>query len=69
MVKLKITYEDAVHEIEEILNEIEHGDLDVDKLSEKVKRVTILIKHCKSKLQSTEEEINAILGDQIEEKE
>jgi len=64
MSKQKISYSEAVNEIEEILNQIENGELDVDELSEKVKRVTLLIKICKSKLKSTEEEINTILGEQ-----
>jgi exodeoxyribonuclease VII small subunit len=64
MSKQKISYSEAVNEIEEILNQIENGELDVDELSEKVKRVTLLIKICKSKLKSTEEEINTILGEE-----
>lgn len=64
MVKQKLSYSEAVIEIEEILKQIENGELDVDVLTEKVKRVTFLIKYCKSKLKSTEEEINAILGEE-----
>ena len=67
MSKQKISYSDAVNEIEEILKQIENGELDVDELSEKVKRVSSLIKICKSKLKSTEEEINAILAEEGEE--
>ena len=67
MSKQKISYSDAVNEIEEILKQIENGELDVDVLSEKVKRVTLLIKICKSKLKSTEEEINTILGEEDKE--
>jgi exodeoxyribonuclease VII small subunit len=63
MSKQKISYSEAVNEIEEILNQIENGELDVDELTEKVKRVTLLIKICKSKLKSTEEEIDSILGE------
>jgi exodeoxyribonuclease VII small subunit len=67
MSKQKISYSDAVNEIEEILNQIENGELDVDELTEKVKRVTMLIKSCKSKLKATEEEINTILGEEDKE--
>ena len=67
MSKQKISYSDAVNEIEEILNQIENGELDVDELTEKVKRVTSLIKICKSKLKSTEEELNTILGEEDKE--
>ena len=61
MSKQKISYSEAVNEIEEILSQIENGELDVDELTEKVKRVTILIKICKTKLKSTEEELKSIL--------
>lgn len=62
--KQKMTYTDAVREIEEILRQIEEGEPDVDQLTDKVKRVTTLIKFCKAKLKSAEEEINAILGEE-----
>jgi exodeoxyribonuclease VII small subunit len=69
MTKQKISYSEAVSEIEEILNQIENGELDVDELTEKVKRVTMLIKICKTKLKSTEEELKSILGEKDMEEE
>jgi len=69
MVNKKLTYTEAINEIEEILQQIEDGELDVDKLTEKVKRVSALIKFCKAKLQSTEKEVNTILGEENEDEE
>jgi len=57
----KITYEEAFRELKEIVNEIEEGDISVDELSTKVKRASKLIKICKGKLTSTEEDVNKIL--------
>lgn len=57
----KITYEEAFRELKEIVNEIEEGDISVDELSAKVKRASKLIKICKGKLTSTEEDVNKIL--------
>ena len=57
----KISYSEAIAEITDILNQIEKGELDVDELTEKVSRVTFLIKTCKSKLMSAEKEIETIL--------
>ena len=57
MTKKKISYNEAIEEIEEILQKIENEELDVDELSEKVKRVSSLIKICKQKLYKTEEEV------------
>ncbi|MCK5169495.1 MAG: exodeoxyribonuclease VII small subunit [Bacteroidales bacterium] len=63
MAKKDISYNDAVAEIEEILHQIENEELDIDILSEKVKRVSILLKLCKNKLHQTEEEVQKILDD------
>ncbi|MCG8578683.1 MAG: exodeoxyribonuclease VII small subunit [Bacteroidales bacterium] len=63
MTKKKLTYNEAVSEIEEILQLIENEELDVDELSAKVKRVSALIKTCKDKLHKTEEEVEKILKD------
>ena len=64
MAKQEITYKAAVEEIEDILEKIEEGQLDVDELTTNVKRVTDLLKICKSKLQRTENEVNKILEDE-----
>jgi exodeoxyribonuclease VII small subunit len=63
MMKNKITYAEAIAELEEIVNEIENEDIGVDELSEKVKRASELIKICKDKLHKTEEEVSAVLKD------
>jgi exodeoxyribonuclease VII small subunit len=63
MAKKEITYNDAVIEIDEILNQIENDDLNIDDLSEKVKRVSFLLKTCKKKLVKTETEIQKVLDD------
>lgn len=57
----KINYTDAFEELQTIVSEIEDGEISVDELSAKVKRATELIKICKSKLTSTEEDVNKIL--------
>ncbi|MBI4653597.1 MAG: exodeoxyribonuclease VII small subunit [Nitrospirae bacterium] len=54
-------YADAFQELQRIVSEIERGQISVDELSEKVKRAAQLIKICKSKLTSTEEDVNKIL--------
>ena len=54
-------YTQAFEELQKIVNEIENGKISVDELSEKVKRATELIVICKTKLNSTEENVNKIL--------
>jgi exodeoxyribonuclease VII small subunit len=61
MTKQKLSYSEAVAEIEAILGQIEEGKLDVDELAEKVSRVTELLKFCRDKLYLTEKQISQIL--------
>lgn len=63
MAKKNPTYSEAVAQIEEILEQIENGELDVDQLAEKVKQASELLKLCRGKLFETEKEIDRILKD------
>jgi len=62
----KTTYQEAIDEIELILSQIENEELDIDELSEKVRRGAFLLKFCKDKLQKTNEEVEKILGEMEE---
>ncbi|HDR50881.1 MAG TPA: exodeoxyribonuclease VII small subunit [Mariniphaga anaerophila] len=66
MATKKVTYNEAVSEIEEILEKIESEELDVDELTEKVKRVSVLLKICKDKLLKTNEQVEQILKEMEE---
>ena len=57
----EIKYTEAFEELQQIVADIEDGEITVDELSIKVKRAAELIKICKSKLTSTEEDVNEIL--------
>lgn len=63
MTKKEFSFNEAVIRIEEILKNIESGELDVDKLSIEVKQASELIKQCQKKLKTTEDEINSIFKD------
>lgn len=54
-------YTEAFAELQEIVAEIEQGEISIDELSEKVKRASILIAVCKAKLTATEADVSAIL--------
>ena len=66
MTTKKVTYQEAIDEIEEILAKIEKEELDIDELAEKVKRVSVLLKSCREKLRQTNEEVEKILGEMDE---
>jgi len=57
----KPSYTEAFAELQTIVSEIEDGEISVDELSQKVKRAALLIKICKAKLSTTEEDVNKIL--------
>ena len=59
----KINYTEAYSELQKIVSEIEQGNITVDELTDKVKRATELIKICKNKLSTTEEDVNKILAE------
>jgi exodeoxyribonuclease VII small subunit len=59
--KKAVSYNEAMAEVEDILEKIENEELDVDDLAEKVKRVSVLLKICKDKLLKTNEQVEQIL--------
>lgn len=59
----KTSYTEAKKELEAIVSAIESGELDVDALTEKVKRASELITFCKEKLTKTDKELQKILDD------
>ncbi len=63
MTKKRLSYNEAISEIEKILDQMEKEDLDVDDLSAKVKRVSELISLCRTKLSTTEAEVEKILNE------
>jgi exodeoxyribonuclease VII small subunit len=54
-------YTKAFEELKGIVSDIDRKEIQVDDLAEKVKRAAQLINICKSKLDSTEEDVNRIL--------
>lgn len=63
MSKKSISYKAALERIEEIVDIIENQQPDIDGLSNLVKEATSLIKDCKLRLKTTENELNTSLED------
>ena len=59
--KNELLYTVAFEELQQIVRDMEAGEITVDELSVKVKRAAELIAICKNKLSSTEEDVNLIL--------
>lgn len=58
----KINFEQAIEELETIVSKMESGELNLDAITEKLKRAQKLIKLCKDRLTKTDEEIKKILS-------
>lgn len=57
----KMSYAQVKEELEKIVSAMESGQLDVDALTEKVKRASELIAFCKEKLTKTDTQLQKIL--------
>lgn len=55
-----IGYEDAVTELEEILDALSDDDINVDELAERVKRATELVKVCRERIAAARLEVKEI---------
>ena len=61
--KEEMKYEAAFAELQAIVRKMENDELDIDQMSEQLKRAQQLIKLCKEKLTKTDEEIKKILAE------
>ncbi len=59
----EINYEASMKQLEEIVQKMESGQLDIDSMSSELKKAKVLIKQCKDKLTKTDEEIKKILSE------
>lgn len=59
--KKNFKYEEAVEQLEQIVRKMENDELDIDSLTDELRKAQELIKLCKAKLTSTDEEIKKML--------
>ena len=57
------TYAAASAELEQILQDIESGEIDLDVLTDKVERAATLLAFCRQKLAATETKVKKITAD------
>ena len=63
MSKLKPTYTEAVTELENILAELENNsEVNMDAISEKVKRAAVLMEICKKQLHELDDELEKMMA-------
>ncbi len=59
----KLTYNQAITELDAILRHMQSDNCDIDKLAALTRRATELLRECRSRLTTTSEELKAILDD------
>ena len=59
--KKTMTYEESMARIEQIVRQIESGEMNIDDLAKNLKEAQELIKSCKDKLTKVEEDIKQII--------
>lgn len=63
MAKEELKYEEAMATLEQIVARMENNELNLDTMSEQLKKAQRLIKLCKDKLTKTDQEIRKILNE------
>ena len=58
----RMTFGEAVAEVEEILAGLEADDVDIDRLGDEVKRAVALIQVCRRKLEKTDREVRELVA-------
>lgn len=61
MATKKETYEQAVAKLEQIVSQMENGELDIDRLGAKLKEAQELVAFCRKKLYQVDEEVKKLL--------
>ena len=60
----ELKYEQAYQELQTIVRRMENDELDIDQLTNQLRRAQQLIKLCRDKLTKTDEEIKKILAEE-----
>jgi exodeoxyribonuclease VII small subunit len=58
----KLSFAEAVSEVEAILSDLESDAVDIDTLGEEVKRAVELIQVCRDKLEKTDSEVRGLVA-------
>lgn len=61
MAKKKLSYQEAMDQLQVIVSKLEKNDTNIDELSGLVSQALELVKSCRQKLSKTEEDLNQAL--------
>ena len=64
----KLTYEQAIQRLETMAAQMEHDEIGIDEMAERLSQAQQLLKYCREKLYDAEQKCNALIGIEEEEK-
>jgi exodeoxyribonuclease VII small subunit len=62
-----LTYKDALQRLQQIVEHLQEGEVDVDALARQVEEATLLMRFCREKLRGAESRVNELLNDTVDE--
>jgi len=62
MTKKKLSYQTAYDELKTICEQLESEEVDVDQITDLVKRANELVKYCQDRLRGIEKDLTAVSG-------
>lgn len=62
MSKQSSSYDEAIKELQTIVQQLQENKISMDDLSVKIKRAALLIEYCQRKLRTTEEDIQGLFS-------
>lgn len=63
MKKTAFSYEDAMAELRQIVQQLQQGQVNMDQLAQQARRAAELIRQCQEHLRRIEEEVDALFPD------
>lgn len=61
--ELKLSYKEAIAELEKIVNALQNDNCDIDNMVALTRRATVLLKLCRERLTTTEQQLQQALAD------
>lgn len=63
--KKELSFEEAYEQLSKINQQLQDGEIGIDKMSETVKQALDLVQYCKQKLRSIDEQLEQIVSQEI----
>ncbi len=64
MKKTPFSYEEALEELQQIVQQLQDGGINMDQLAERARRAADLIRQCRERLREVEGEIDALFPEE-----